>query len=389
MKKNTILLIALIILIILGQTVYQKFFIKKVKSTNENSNEVSILDSVIELNPNELKTIQTEFVQRTSFQEVISLTGEVVFDPDKVARISARLPGRIISVDFVEGKQVTKNSTLVVLDSPEVSKFRSKYLSSLSKKQAAEKNAKRIRSLVQMNLAAEQEATNAESELRVFESELKSDRESLIVSGINIPDSSSLQTNISGKLNITSPINGLVLERSAIIGSQVESNTVLGMVGDISKVWFSIKIFEKDLSKIKIGSKVEVHLNAYPEIPFIGELFYIGNQLDPNSRTVTGRIVLDNSEMKLKLGLFGKANIYIVTENAISVPKDSTTLINGESYLFIEVQPTKYRVQKVKLGKSSDTKIEVIDGLKENEKIAITNIFLLKSKLLKATFGDE
>ena len=88
--------------------------------------------------------IRLEKVTQSEFTDTLSLIGEVTANPNKVAKISSRLPGRITGVFFNEGEKVSNGSVLLHIDSPEVSKFRSKYLASLSRFKAIERNAKRL-----------------------------------------------------------------------------------------------------------------------------------------------------------------------------------------------------------------------------------------------------
>jgi cobalt-zinc-cadmium efflux system membrane fusion protein len=328
-------------------------------------------------------------IKRTDIQESISLTGEVAFDPDRVSQISARIPGRISRVDFVEGSIVKQGASLVEMESPEASRLRSKYLASFTRAMVTQKNMKRIRELLEMRLTSEQELLNAESEYKVMDAELRTDRTNLQVQGIPIPDLENKLESGLGKIIIRSPLNGIALSRDAIPGKQVDVNSILGVVGDISHVWFLVKIFEKDLSLLQKGSSAKVHLNALPGIVFEGSLEHIGSQVDLGTRTISGRIVIQNSEFKAKIGLFGKAEISIVRSDVLVVPIKSVFEWDKKKYVFLQSGHLTFSPRIVELGESSKDIIEILSGIEEGERVVTDGMFTLKSIFLKTTFGEE
>lgn len=328
-------------------------------------------------------------IKRSELQESISLTGEVAFDPDRVSQISARIPGRISRVDFVEGSIVKQGASLVEMESPEASRLRSKYLASFTRAMVTQKNMKRIKELLEMRLTSEQELLNAESEYKVMDAELRTDRTNLQVQGIPIPDLENKLESGLGKIIIRSPLNGIALSRDAIPGKQVDVNSILGVVGDISHVWFLVKIFEKDLSLLQKGSFAKVHLNALPGIIFEGSLEHIGSQVDLGTRTISGRIVIQNPEFKAKIGLFGKAEIIVVRSDVLVVPIKSFFEWDKKKYVFLQSGYLTFSPRIVELGESSKDVIEILSGIEEGERVVTEGMFTLKSIFLKTTFGEE
>ncbi|MCB1193215.1 MAG: efflux RND transporter periplasmic adaptor subunit [Leptospiraceae bacterium] len=335
--------------------------------------------------------IRLEKVTQSEFTDTLSLIGEVTANPNKVAKISSRLPGRITGVFFNEGEKVSNGSVLLHIDSPEVSKFRSKYLASLSRFKAIERNAKRLRELVELRLAGEQEAVNAEAELRVLETDLKVDLANLKVLGIPVPSLSELvdHPEITGRIQIRSPMSGVVLNRNAIVGEQVDPTTTLGIIGDLSEIWFMVKLFEKDLSKVGVGNHSIVKLNAYPGEEFEGTLTHIDSQIDATSRTVHARIEIKNKNKMARIGLFGTAEIIQGVQNVISINSQAITLIDGDNFVFVEKEQGKYQARKIKIGRKSNDVVEVLEGLAEGESIVVSGLYTLKSRFLKSTFGEE
>ena len=369
-----------------------KYFTKKKSAPEAVESSKPLDDGTIKVDSEVSKDVNLHSTQVNTgeFQETISLIGEVIADPDRVTKISARIPGRVSDVRFIEGVRVKKGQVLVTLESPEAARSKSKYLSTLSRVNAVERNAKRIRELVNLKLAAEQEAINAESELRVQESELRADKGNLLALGIPVPDTTGVNSagDNSGRIEILSPIDGIILSREIAKGSQVDAITSLATIGNLDSVWFMVKLFEKDLGKVAEGDLAKVKLNPYPKEEFEGRLMYIGNQIDLGSRTVSGRIVIKNKNHMAKIGLFGTAELYTSDYNVLAVPIDAIAPMQGKDYVFVEEKPGEYKAREVKLGRRNSSIVEVLSGLTVGEYIVDTGIFTLKSTFLKSTFGE-
>lgn len=387
-RKQAIWIIASAIFLIAGIFIVKKF---RKKPISEKNTEVSESQGIIRIAPGALEKmgIASEPALKTEFRETAELVGEVLPNPDRIARISARIPGRVSAVHFTEGSKVKKGQILAEIESPEASRLRSKFLSSYSKYLAAEKNVQRIRELAKLRLAGDQELVNAESEFKVQEAEWKGDRANLSVQGIPVPDFSRSGDAAVGRIYITSPLSGIALSRDAVPGAQVDASAVLGTVGDISEVWFMIKIFEKDLSKIREGTGARIILNAYPGETFEGRVDFIGNQIDPGSRTVNGRIVLKNRESRAKIGLFGKALIDIQDDSVLQIRSSALFESDRKKFVFVERSKGEYEAREVKTGRVSEDSLEILSGVIEGEKIIIKGVFSLKSVHLKSTFGEE
>ncbi|HEX5101658.1 MAG TPA: efflux RND transporter periplasmic adaptor subunit, partial [Polyangiaceae bacterium] len=329
--------------------------------------------------------LKTAPVARAALTEALTLPGEVAADPDRLARVSSPAAGRIDAVHFREGEPVKKGDALVVVRVPELAKARAALRANEAKAKAARANAARLRALLDQRLAAEQEVVNAETEAQALELDARSTAEQL----------GALGAGASGAFAVTlrSPIDGLVIARSAVVGQPASADQVLGTVADLSEVWFLARIFEKDLGKLATGARADVHLNAYADEHFFGTVEYIGQQIDPVARTVTARVRLKNERGRLRIGLFGTCQVAAgtaaETEARLVVDEASVTEIGDKKVVFVEERPGHYEVHPVTLGREALGKIEVLAGLREGEAVVTDGVFTLKSIVLKGSFGEH
>ena len=321
--------------------------------------------------------------------QTVSLTGEVVADPDRSARVTARVSGRVVEVRFKEGEHVKAGALLVILESQELAHARASYTSANAKWSMARQNVDRLTEVAKKGLASGQEVATAEAEARSLEAEARAARQTLAAFG---PEAGSGDTG-PARLEVRAPISGVVLTRDAIRGQTVPAEHVLAALAELDKVYFVARLFEKDLAQVQAGAAAEVRLNAYPKEVFAGVVETVGRQLDATARTVTARIVIKNRSDLLKVGLFGNAVVAIATGTPrtprLVVPGSAVTQISGKDVVFVRQPDEDFEVHPVTLGNSAAGKVEVLTGLRERELVVTDGVFSLKSAILKSTFGEE
>jgi cobalt-zinc-cadmium efflux system membrane fusion protein len=168
---------------------------------------------------------------------------------------------------------------------------------------------------------------------------------------------------------------------------------VLATVVDLSEVWFLGRVFEKDLSRLRVGASADVQLNAFPGEHFAGVVDFVGQQIDPTARTLTARVRLANPAARLRLGLFGAARVDVQEANKsptrVLVPRSAVTDLGGQSVLFVKEKDGDYVVHEVLLGESALDRVQVLSGLDEGEVVVSHGVFTLKSLLLKSTLAED
>lgn len=331
--------------------------------------------------------IQTTPVIREVLPVTMALPGEIVADPDKSARLSSPIPGRIESVRFKEGSVVKAGEVLAVIRVPDLGKLRSEQRSAAARAGAARSNAQRLKELLSQRLTAEQTYLDALANAEAIEQEARAAADRLGALGLQGEGSS------PSALTLRAPIAGIVVARNAVIGQPVTADEVLCEIVDLSEAWFLARVFEKDLGRLKPDAVAEVQLNAYWKERFQGHVEYIGRQVDSVARTVTARIRLTNSADRLRVGLFGTAYVSTAESTAqravLVVPRSAISEVAGKQVVFVQHPDRDYELHEVVLGASAPGKLEVVSGLREGEQVVSEGVFTLKSIVLKGTFAEE
>ncbi len=333
--------------------------------------------------------IRAEPVRVKTLPETVSLTGEVLANPDRSAKIAVRIPGRVVEVVVKEGDRVKRGQLLATIESTELAKVRAELLASQARARSARQNATRLANVAKQGLASGQEVETANAEAASLEAEVRGVRQTLSAFG---PTAASTESD-SARLQLFSPIAGTVLSRDAVRGQTILAEHILATIADLDNVYFTARLFEKDLARIRVGASVDVKLNAYPTEVFSGTVEMIGNQLDPTARTVTARIALANRGNMLKVGLFGNATV-AVSDVAprtprVVIPLSAVTKLADRDVVFVRQPDEHFEVHPVTLGRAAAGEVEVLTGLREKEMVVVEGVFTLKSAVLKSTFGEE
>lgn len=361
----------------------------KAPEAHADEGEHEELPTRVRLDPAVVKAarIETTPVVREALASTLDLPGEIASDPDKTAKVSALLPGRIEAVYFKEGQTVQKGAILIQLQVPELGKAKAASTATQAKAVAARTNADRLRALADKRLAANQEVLTATAEADALEAEARAAREQLAALGTGLKGSE------GSTLALRAPVAGLIVSRDAVVGQPVAAEQTLATIADLSEVWFLGSVFEKNLAQVRLGAPAEIQLNAYPEDRFSGSVEYLSRQIDPVARTVTARIRLTNRDDLLRLGLFGIARVAtgepVKREAALVVPRSAVTEIAQKPVVFVRQPDGDFDLHEIVLGNGGLGKVEVVSGLREGEQVVKSGVFTLKSAVLKSTFGED
>lgn len=321
---------------------------------------------------------------------VISATGKVEANADRIAHVSPRISGKIVAVRSSLGDSVGAGQVLVTLDSVELGEALNRYHQSRTRLTLAQSNMDRIRALVEKKIAARKDILQAETDYRMAQTELHTDEERLSLYGVS-PSDIRNANHRRPLLPVRSPINGVITEKHAIVGELSDPSTSLYTIVDLSSVWVVVDINEKDLAKIHRGQTAAVSVGAFPDLKLKGRITYIADLVDPNSRTVKARIEVPNPGRKLKPEMFATIELALAADAppVLALPEDAVQDMDGRRVVFVMEKKDEFVVRPVQIGRTSGGMVEILTGLKEGEVYAVKGGFILKSEVKKGELKDE
>lgn len=243
-----------------------------------------------------LAAIETAPVERKFVLAEIRMFGKIAYNSDTLCYVNSRFAGRIDKL-FVKssGMAVKKGARLAEVYSQELLVLLQELVQALNVKETRPNDPA---TLAFFNSIKEKYRLSGFSEDQVEE----------IISKVKATDRLTVNSQVSGiLLSITSPISGVLVEKTPVVGKFFDKGEILFTVADLSRVWINVEAYETDLPWLKYGQDVEFTTEACPGIKFNGRIALIQPILDEATRTVKIRIVADNKEGGLKPGMFVNA----------------------------------------------------------------------------------
>ena len=319
----------------------------------------------------QLQTVVTKPVEKINKESTLELTGSV--EALNEAVISAKISGRVSGVNVENGSTVTVGKPLVLLESQEYTNALNASRASLEKVKAnldiIRNNYTRMQVLFSEAAISKKDFEEVETGLKVAEAEVN------VVSASVANAEESLNNTV-----ITSPINGVVANRSVTLGQVVSPGTSLMAVEDISSVYVIVNIEQSDLSKIKPGQQAKVMVDTYRDRSFIGTVDIINPAANKSARVFSTKIRVDNREHLLKPGMFAKVNIKTGESKEVpSVPQEALASIQGMYFVFT-ADGDKAKRQQVEIGQMINQSVEIKSGLTIGQKVIVTNVNKLKDQ---------
>jgi len=320
----------------------------------------------------------------------ISVTGKVAVNADRIAHVSPRIPGKIVSVRVSLGDSVASGQALATLDSVELGEAFNRYRQSKTRLQLAKNKLDRALALSEKKIIARKDVFQAESDYQIAQAEFHNDEDRLSFYGVA---ASELKDGPHEKplLTVRSPINGVITEKEAVVGELSDPAKSLYTVADLSLVWVLVDINEKDLAKAHKGQDAIVTVGAFPDLKLKGRITHIADMVDEAARTVKARVEVANPGRKLKPEMFATVELTLPADTVpvLAVPEEALQELHGGKVLFVTEDGAEFEPRKVELGRMAGDMAEVISGLKEGERYVAKGSFLLKSELQKGELGEH
>ncbi len=245
-------------------------------------------------------------------------------------------------------------------------------------------------------ISPEVRSANEESlnKLRTAESDLAATRQRLILYGMSPSRVNALSSSaqVTAELAVASPVTGTVTGRSVNAGEVVDANKELLRITDLSTVWVIAQVYERDVSRLRVGGPATIAAEAFPDRVFRGQVAYIDPQIDEATRTAKVRVELENHGGSLKLGMYVNVSLGGLQsgERTLAViPASAVQTINGRDVVFVATaDPNTFELRPVRLGQRSGDRYPIVEGLTVGERIVTTGSFMLRAEYLKSQQGQ-
>lgn len=324
----------------------------------EENDGGSASPGAIKISPEVVNNLGVRYAQVS--QQILSTeiktVGYINYDEDLLSHIHPRVEGWIEKLYIkAEGDPLTRGQPLYELYSPSLVSAQEEFLLALSRKNRQLIRAARAR-----------------------------------LQALQIPDSLiqklEKQKQVSQTITFYSPRDGFVDNLNIREGFFVKPGTMLMSIGELKKVWVEAEIFERQVSFVKAGMPAEMQLDYLPGKNWQGKVDYIYPKLDAKTRTVKLRLVFDNQDGFLKPNMFAQVLIHGQAERkSMVVPKQAVIRTGRQDRVVVALDEGRFKSVEVNLGMQNESSVEILSGLKDDDKVVVSAQFLIDSESSKTS----
>lgn len=303
-------------------------------------------------------------VTRQGVTRDIRAVGLVTADESRVQTLSLKVDGWVESLAVnVTGQQVARGAPLLELYSPMLV--------------AAQEELLLARRLVDGVAGSDAAARASAADL------LSSARERLAYWDVPAAEIAAIERDgrVRRTITILSRGSGHVLEKRVVDGQRVMAGDALFLIADLESVWVETEVFAQDLAAVRVGQTVEVGFEAFAGESRRARITFIQPTVDPQSRTVRVRAELSNKDRRLLPGMYATIRFSIAPSgNTLSVPRSAVLATGDRALVFVREADGSLSPRAVRLGSSSDDRVEVLSGLKEGDVVVASATFLVDAE---------
>lgn len=314
--------------------------------------------------------VQVVTVAPVKLTRILRLTGSVEYNAFSTTPVISQVGGPVSRILVLPGEHVKQGQPMLEVSSPDYSQLLDTYLKAADSYRLADRNYARAQDLYQHQAIAERDLQQAESDRNQARADLNAAEQGLKILGVKNPEDLA-KAATSAQIPVLAPISGEVVERMVSPGQVIQAGqTQAFTISNMSSVWVLANVYQADLAYVHIGDGVVVQTDAYPDT-FHGKISYIAPAIDPNTRTLQARIVVDNKGEKLKKDMYCTVTVTAGTvTNAIAVP-DAAVLRDDENlpFVYVESGTNQFGRRPVSIGESNNGQTQVLSGLSVGEKV--------------------
>jgi len=336
--------------------------------------------------------IQVTEVAQQELSDTLRVAGAIEFDEQSLNRIGASVTGRVTQLHAVLGQLVQKGQPLAQIHSSELSAAQLSFLKAKSATELNRRNVDRAQTLFQADVISAAELQRRQSEYEIAAAEMRASQDQLRVLGMTSEAIEQLAKSgaIDSNANVVASLSGVVVERKVVPGQVVQPSDALFVVADLQRVWAVAQVPEQQVFQVQVGQKVRIEVPALNKQEIVGRLIFVGQTVNPETRTVLVRTELDNAKGILKPAMLATMLIDSAPSPRIVVPHGAVVREDDQDFVFVEVSPNTYRLAPVKLEAERNGVRIVTQGLKTGQRIVSDGAFHLNNhrNLLVVSQGD-
>ncbi len=364
---------------------------------------------VVQLTPVQAQAIGLQMgkIEYKALEHTIAVTGTLELFPQNKARVGSLLPGRVDDIRVVEGDRVAKGSLLATLANPEFIDWQQQLQEYLSRREYLSKEKERKEELFEKQISSGREYQLAVSEWKANEAAIESLRSKLRLLGID-PDQVA-SGRIFTRIPVRAPISGYVHKVMVSMGDYVAPEDDLFDLANNSRVHVDLRVFEKDIFKVRPGQKVLFTVANHPDRVFEAKIHTIGKAFESDLKSIHVHAELENPDRILLPGMYVEGRILMEGEPQAVLPEEAVVREAELAFIFVAEEEEgereaqgdaahdhsgealRFRRVPVVAGEAvlGYVPIQPLEPLPQDARIVLKGAYLLSSELIKGELEHE
>jgi membrane fusion protein, heavy metal efflux system len=313
-------------------------------------------------------------VRQATWAATVRTTGTVDWDNDHTTQAITQVSGPIARIVVDTGTRVKAGDPLLYVSSADITNSTAVYRKAKNRFSLAQRVLSRSQDLLDHKALSPRDFESAQADYNDAATDVQTALQALKIFGVTqseIAEAEQQNAAIRPELVMRAPLAGVVVQKLVLPGQFIQAGTTAAFViSNTATVWVQGHVYDKDLSSVHVGDKVEERNGSFPET-FHGVVAYIGDLLDPATRTTSVRIVTQNTDGRLKKDLFVDVVIHDKTTRDVLAIPTAAVLYDEQNFPFVylQVEPGKFAQRLVKIGGQQSDDTQVLDGLKAGDAV--------------------
>jgi len=302
----------------------------------------------------------------------LTLPGVVESDPAHTVSILTPLSGRVVALKVGLGDRVAQGQVLAIVDSPDLGQAYDDDEKAADSARLTQKNLERQEAQNKIGVASDRDLDQARSDHAQAAAEYARTQARLKTLGIAAGDRS------SHLLSVTSPVAGSVTTLTAASGGMINDPTQPIMsVADLSTVWVTALVPEKNVAEVAKNQDAEVTLMAYPDRTLHGKVLFVSAVIEPDSRRNKIRIAFANADYALKPNMFATVILTGPAQSQVVLPSSALLMNNDRTSVFVATAPWTFERRDVDTSIEEGASVAIRSGVVAGEQVVVKGGILL------------
>jgi len=303
----------------------------------------------------------------------LSLPAIVESDPARTAAVLPALGGRVLELKVALGDRVVKGQALAVIESPDLAQAYDDNDKAADALNLAEKFLARQKEQSKIGTASDQDLDQAKSNYRQAEAEFLRTQARLKTLGVSADTKPAAR-----RLTVTAPVGGSITTLAVTPGTIINDPTQPIMtIADLSTIWVTAMVPEKDIAAISKNQDADVSLVAYPDRVLHGKVLFVSDVIEPDTRRNKVRIAFANADRVLKPNMFATVTLLGAQRSHVVLPSSALLMNNDRTTVFVAVAPWTFERRTVDPELEEGTSVAIRSGISGGDQVVVKGGILL------------